>query len=179
MATRSGWRGGLAGAALLVVGILGAGGCAMAQPPGGETPPALVETVPVVRDRVYEEVRLTGTILPRRYTMVMGEVSGIVEQMHVDDGDFVQAGQPLVTLRSAPARCELEAARADLAQLVAELEELENGERPEVSRAREAELRDAKGRLVPAEEEEQRVRELLDSGSTSQSTYDTRRAELE
>lgn len=142
-------------------------------------PPALVETVPVVRDRVYEEVRLTGTILPRRYTMVMGEVSGIVEQMHVDDGDFVQAGQPLVTLRSAPARFELEAARADLAQLVAELEELENGERPEDIRAREAELRDAKARLVLAEEEEQRVRELLDSGTTSQSTYDTRRAELE
>jgi RND family efflux transporter MFP subunit len=109
----------------------------------------------------------------------MSEVSGLVEKLLVDDGDLVAEGQPLVLLRSAPTQFSLDQARAELAQQQAELDELVNGERPEDIRAREADLMDAKARLVLAEDEEKRTKDLLDSGSTSQSAYDVRRADLD
>ena len=66
-------------------------------PAAAQKPPPVAavtaETVPVVR-----EVRLTGTVTSPRVASVSTSVAGLVKQVHVDSGDRVEAGAPLVSL---------------------------------------------------------------------------------
>lgn len=50
-------------------------------------------TAPIVR-----EVRLSGTVTSPRVASVSASVAGLVERVHVDSGDRVEAGAPLVAL---------------------------------------------------------------------------------
>lgn len=54
---------------------------------------AAAERAPIVR-----EVRLTGTVTSPRVASVSVPVAGLVAQVHVDSGDRVAAGAPLVSL---------------------------------------------------------------------------------
>ena len=79
-----------------------------------EVPTALVETA-----RIERIVVATGTIEPERE--VRSRIAGIVEKIHVDDGDRVEPEQPLVEIEREllesqvrEAAASLEAARVEL-----------------------------------------------------------------
>ena len=78
------------------LGLAAAGLLAVVAVPAQEAPPvttAAAETAPIVR-----EVKLTGTVTSPRVARVSTPVAGLVEQVHVDSGDRVEAGAPLVSL---------------------------------------------------------------------------------
>jgi membrane fusion protein (multidrug efflux system) len=97
------------------------------------------------------------------------QVAGIVLSVHVDDTDFVKAGQPLVTLDHADAAVALEQAQAVLAQTVREVRTMYVGNATWMANIaqREAEVGRARSELARAEDDLARRASLIDSGAVS------------
>jgi len=95
---------------LLLFFIISWAGCipSWAQQP----PPAPVVVSPVLQRQVTESVVLVGTATPRVSSLFASEAEGLVEELFVDEGDFVRKGQVLARLRSSTLQIQLEAARA-------------------------------------------------------------------
>ena len=93
---------------------------------------------------------------------VTPQTTGTVLAIQADDTDFVQAGQPLVTLDPADARVALEQAEADLAQQVRQVRNLFAGRGAAAAQValREAELR-------RAEDDLKRRQSVADSGAVA------------
>jgi RND family efflux transporter MFP subunit len=110
-----------------------------AQPGGGATPVA----VEAVIERAVPEIRtFTGSVLPSKKSVVGSAVDGRVVKLLVDDGDWVDAGEPLAELRKATIQLEIAAAKAELQLRKYEFDELNNGSRPEeIEQAAAAEAR--------------------------------------
>ncbi|HZF82160.1 MAG TPA: efflux RND transporter periplasmic adaptor subunit, partial [Burkholderiaceae bacterium] len=100
---------GLAGAGL-AAGWLGRGGPAW-------------ETAPLVRADIDATVTAVGTLQPLRYVDVGAQVSGQVLRLHVQPGDRVDKGQLLVEIDPSVQRATVDAGRASLAGLRAQLAE--------------------------------------------------------
>ena len=72
----------------LVLQTLGCGGAEQALGP----------TAKVEKGRLERLVVATGTIEPIREVEVRPRIAGIIEKIHVDAGDSVEPGQPLVEI---------------------------------------------------------------------------------
>ena len=57
-----------------------------------------IQTSIVEMSPIFEEIPLTGSVMPRRESALSPEVDGLVSQIMVDEGDFVQQGDILVKL---------------------------------------------------------------------------------
>ncbi|QDV38619.1 efflux RND transporter periplasmic adaptor subunit [Tautonia plasticadhaerens] len=110
--------------------------------------PTPVASSTVVRSTVAEGRSFVGSVMPVRESTVGSTVEERVAEFLVDEGQRVEAGQPLVRLRTATLEIELAGAKAELEALRQEQAELENGTRPEeidrgrAELARTAALRD-------------------------------------
>ena len=86
---------------LLAVAAIGLAGCGGKQ--GGAAAPAASDiqvTTTVVQPVAWSDtVRALGTAHARESVTLTAKVSEIVDQVHFESGQHVQAGQPLVTLR--------------------------------------------------------------------------------
>lgn len=114
--------------AALVGGALAVPVASVQAQPGGATPVAVSKAV--VRD-VAAAQTFVGTVMPVKRAVVGSAVDGRVVEFRVKQGDSVAKGQPLAQLLTETLQHELNAARANLQLRQAELEELENGTRPE------------------------------------------------
>ena len=83
----------------------------------------------VKRGDIESTINATGTLEPRDYVEVGAQVSGQVKEIHIEEGDTVEAGQLLLDIdatvfetRVQNAEASLEGNRAQLQQLQAELE---------------------------------------------------------
>lgn len=97
-------------------------------PPGpgapGAGPPPIVEVVTVSTGRVVEITEAVGTTRALESVTVTAKVSGIVERILFEEGQFVQVGQELVRLDSAERQADLEAARAAIMTAQAQRNEI-------------------------------------------------------
>jgi len=75
-------------------------------------PPVPVKVAPVIQETVSEQITLVGTTEPIARSKVAAEISGLVEEFPVREGDFVEKGKVLVRLRSKDLRLHLKAAEA-------------------------------------------------------------------
>ncbi|MFT3803666.1 MAG: efflux RND transporter periplasmic adaptor subunit [Burkholderiaceae bacterium] len=83
-----------------------------AQPP---------QTVSVVRADIEAGITATGTLQPLRYVDVGAQVSGVILRLHVQPGDVVVKGQLLVEIDPSVQQAVVDAGRAALADLRAQL----------------------------------------------------------
>jgi HlyD family secretion protein len=120
---------------------------------GGGDALELGPTASVERQRIERIVVATGTVEPEKEVEVRPRIAGIIETIHVDDGDTVEKGQPLVEI---------------------ERELLES----QVREARAA-LEDARVALRFAKIDLDRAEELERGGATSQQTHDDARSRFE
>lgn len=103
-------------------------------------------------------------------------VAGRLLEMHVDEGDAVEAGQRLATLDAKPYREALAVAEARVAQAQANLAKLESGTRPqEIERSR-AQVREAEAAYANALSDFERQSGLFESGASSRKAADAARA---
>lgn len=107
-----------------VAALLSAAACQ----PAGNAPAASASAMPPVpvqvavaeqRDvpRIIEAV---GSVQPLRGVAVKSQVDGVIARIHFNEGDHVNAGDPLVTLDRRPLENSLRIARAELANARAE-----------------------------------------------------------
>lgn len=77
-------------------------------------PPASVLTTTVNAEKVQERRRVTGSLRAVRRARVAAREAEAVIEVHIDEGDTVKAGAPLVTLDDRRIRTELVQARANV-----------------------------------------------------------------
>jgi RND family efflux transporter MFP subunit len=112
-----------------------------------QAPPATpVHTVPVKEGLVHQQVSVIGTTEAVRKSTVAAEVSGRVETLHIKEGDFVKKGTPLVDLSRTDTELKLKGAVAGSGAI--------------------------KARLVLAEKELVRVKNLKTTNSVAAKQYD-------
>lgn len=102
-----------------------------------------------------------GYIVAHHKIQVTPKVMGKVDWIGVEKGDQVKAGQIIVRFEDAEYRAQYEQARGNLATLLAQLEELENGSRPEEIARAAADLSQAKADLENARVNLERVKGLF------------------
>jgi RND family efflux transporter MFP subunit len=116
-------------------------------------PPVSVTTVVAQQRDFPVTVRATGTVAPLSSVDVKSQVSSVVTQVHVKEGQFVRAGEPLFTLDTRTDQANMGKAQAQLAK-------------------DQATLADAQRQL-------ERSRDLLARGFVSQGAVDTAQANVE
>lgn len=100
----------------------------------------------VVERDVTNTQSFVGTVAPVKRALVGSAVAGRVIEVPIEEGDRVKAGQPLAQLLTETISLEIAQAEGELALRQAELEELENGSRPEEIAQAEAVMHAARSR---------------------------------
>jgi RND family efflux transporter MFP subunit len=98
--------------------------------------PAAVEVERVRTEEVAAGQEFVGTIVPIRTAVIGSAVDGRVIEFPINEGDRVEANQPLAQLLTETIGLELQAAAAQLLLRQQELDELERSHPAEVEQAR-------------------------------------------
>jgi membrane fusion protein, multidrug efflux system len=103
---------------------------AAAAPSGGpgnteSAPVSLVTLASVLRQDVPVTVSVNGTVMSLNSVDVRPQISNMVQKVHVKEGQFVRAGEPLFSLDDRADRANLEKARAQQQRDLALLADLE------------------------------------------------------
>jgi RND family efflux transporter MFP subunit len=92
---------------------------------GGAKAATLVTTATAVRRDVPVTVEVNGSVVSLNSVDVRAQVSNIVKKVHVKEGQFVRAGEPLFSLDDRADRANLEKAKAQQQRDQATLADLE------------------------------------------------------
>ncbi|HSG99815.1 MAG TPA: efflux RND transporter periplasmic adaptor subunit, partial [candidate division Zixibacteria bacterium] len=145
---------GAVGAVAVLYGFNGKAG------PGDETP--RYKEFVVSRGQFRVDVSATGIVQPIDRVEIKSKASGRIEELPIEEGDFVKAGELICRLDKTDVQAELDQARADLDIAEAELKQAENTFRrrkqlfekglisEEELDQTELQLAQAKGRMVRA-----------------------------
>jgi HlyD family secretion protein len=109
-----------------------------------------VQTASVTRETLLVTVTASGRIEPAKRVGLTFGISGRVDDVLVEVGDAVAAGDVLARLDSEQLMLQVEQAEAALDSAAARLAQLQAGPRPEEVAAAEAELEAAEARLSTA-----------------------------
>ncbi|MDA0588832.1 MAG: efflux RND transporter periplasmic adaptor subunit [Planctomycetota bacterium] len=123
--------------------------------------PASVAVSPIVERDLAAGQTFVSTIMPYKSATIGSAVDGRVADFPVNEGDAVKKGQPLAQLLTATIELELKAEEAELTFGKAELEELENGSRPEEIEQASAVMLAAKAAMDYQQTRRKRLNELF------------------
>ncbi len=93
-----------------------ASSASMAPGPAASAPPVVVTTVRAQKRDVPVTVEATGTVTPENAVDIKPQVNSVVTRVHVKDGQFVRAGEPLFTLDARADEANLAKLRAQMAR---------------------------------------------------------------
>lgn len=80
----------------------------------GDNKPAGPGEVTVERRTIVDKALAVGTIDPETEISVKSKVSGVVQKLYVDIGDYVRVGEPLLEVKPDPTPLELVEAKRDV-----------------------------------------------------------------
>ena len=160
--------------AILSCFILGSASCSKTSGKavdGGSPRPISVRVLPVELKQTRRNVESVGSLFPLDEVTVSSEVEGRVEQVLVDVGDHVSAGQTIVKVVPTELQLTLDQQRASLQQARARLGLSENGE--DFKEVRSApEVKKAAADLADAEQKYLRAKTLLEQGLLPKQSFD-------
>jgi HlyD family secretion protein len=113
-----------------------------------------------------------ATVYPLERAYVRAPVHGIVAEVHVGEGDLVEAGAPLVRLDDREYSFELRKAEAELQRLRSNLEKNTKGSRPEEIKRAEAQVKTRASDVQFAAKNLTRMQKLLNDGVVSPAQRD-------
>jgi multidrug efflux pump subunit AcrA (membrane-fusion protein) len=155
-----------------VIALAGTGAWyALTRPASSVAPPTAV----VTRRDLSATVTATGTIkaMVGAEVRVGARIPGRVDQLAVQVGDRVKAGQVIARLEQDDLRASVEKARADLAAAEAKLATVRNGARPQEIQSAEAALRQAEANQLLAQVNLDRYRQLYQDGGIALQQVDS------
>lgn len=149
----------------------------LAQSAQGQNAPTVQRTVPVrtqvvPRGDVSRTFSALGTIRPKQETAIIADVPGRVRQLHVEIGDWVEAGDLVVSLDDQELRIQADQAEAALKAAQANLARLKAGARPAEIEQVEAQVRQARANFEQAEIQFERVQALYETGAATRADLD-------
>ena len=145
---------------------------AAAGPPGGGRPPARVYVEIAEVQQVTPRTIVTGTVIPKRTSMVASGADGKVNKLLVREGDTVEEGQELSILNQVTTDLGISEAEQVLEMRKQEWEELNNGSRPEEISKAIADVGAAKSAVDAALIRLNRQRELEQNQAVNQDELD-------
>nr|WP_315233291.1 efflux RND transporter periplasmic adaptor subunit [uncultured Albidiferax sp.] len=92
-----------------------------AAPASAASPPVTVSTVPAQQRDLAVVLKATGTVTPLTSVDVKAQVTSVVAKVHIEEGQFVKAGQLMFTLDARTDEANVAKARAQLAKDTATL----------------------------------------------------------
>ncbi len=101
---------------LVAVGAIGAAALAGSMVLGGDKVPEF-QTASVTRGDLQVTISASGKVQPKNYVDVGAQVSGQLEQFHIEVGDKVEKGALLAEIDETRAAAQVEADRAQLKEL--------------------------------------------------------------
>lgn len=153
--------------------VLSVCGCGKQHPVEAkqDASPITIQVAPVTVRQVQRAVESVGTLFPYDESVISAEIDGRVDQVKVDLGDHVTAGEIMVHISDEEQRYLLTQNEAQLRQSLERLG-LKN-ENDKIKDIRDApDPRRAQADLVDAEQRHKRARSLVDQGIASQSDLD-------
>lgn len=138
-----------------------------------QAPSAPVMVAPIVEHDIAAHKPFVGTIMPIKHAILGSAVDGRVIEFNYEEGDRVENGAAVAQLLTNTIELQRQAAAAELDVRQAELEEVQNGTRPEEIKQMEARMRAAEARVRYLNARRDRAVELYDKrGVTSKEVRD-------
>jgi len=113
-----------------------------------------------------------GKILAMDEVTLTPKMGGIVEEVLVNEGDRVKAGQVIIKLEQKDIISQLNQAQAAYDAAMAQLSSLENGQMPQQIAQLESAVNQAEANFKNAKENFERMKELLEKGAISQQQFE-------
>ncbi|MBD0334760.1 MAG: efflux RND transporter periplasmic adaptor subunit [Cyanobacteria bacterium Co-bin13] len=174
------WLLGLAAAGLVVTGT-GTALVLRSRPPEYDV---AALTVPVAEEALTVRITASGNVQPVQTVNLSPKTSGILEELYVEQGESVTAGQLIARMNNEDIRAQLRQNQAAVAEAEAQLQEVLRGSRTgEVGQAQaavnaaEAQVRDAEARLSLAQDQLSRNQQLFERGAISETELENARRE--
>jgi multidrug efflux pump subunit AcrA (membrane-fusion protein) len=139
---------------------------AVAQPQGKQ--PKAIETVALSKGEATRQIQLLGQVESREQATIRTQTAGIVQQILVEPGDRVTRGATIAILDDSDQQLAVAEAKARLAEERSNLARLEVGTRPEIIAQRQAAVRSTSAREEEAQDNLDRLRNLVKEGAFSQ-----------
>lgn len=113
--------------ALLFLGAVGGSGYLLYK--RSQKPPVVFRTEAPVRSTILKKAVATGAVVPRQEVAIKPQVSGILDQLHVEAGQLVKAGDLVARVRVVPNMVNLNSAqsRVERAKIALEQAEADHG----------------------------------------------------
>jgi len=160
--------------ATLSCSVLGFGSCSKTdgkQVDASAARTVSVHALPVDQKQIRRNVEAVGSLFPLEEVTVSSEVEGRVEQVLVDVGDHVTAGQTIVKVVPTELQLTLDQQRASLQQARARLGLPDNNEEFKDVRTA-AEVKKAAADLADAEQKYVRAKTLFEQGLLPKQSFD-------
>jgi HlyD family secretion protein len=136
-------------------------------------------TTPAAIEPLTVRVTASGTVRPVQTVNLSPESAGILEELFVEQGDRVEAGQLIARMNSRDTAAQVQQNQAAVAEAEAALADLRQGSRrDEIAQAEaaveanRAQVRDAEARLALATSDLARRQQLFDRGAVAQTDLD-------
>ena len=112
---------------------------------------------------VRRTIEASGNVAAFELSSVSSQASGLrVEEILVEEGDIVKAGEVMARLNDSKLQAQLKQAEASIAETKARLSELQAGARPQVIAQAKATVRSAQGGVEQAKANLQRAEQQLE-----------------
>ncbi|MDD3896549.1 MAG: efflux RND transporter periplasmic adaptor subunit [Candidatus Peribacteraceae bacterium] len=115
------------------------------------SPPEYI-TETAVRGDLQQVVEGVGVVISEKDIKLQFPITGLVDKVHVQEGDRVEKGQELARLRSSGLSADVNAAAAQVASAQANLAKMVEGTRPEEIAVTEASVQNKRASLEAARE---------------------------
>ena len=109
-------------------------------------------TTTAVRGDLEQVVEAVGEVISERDLLLQFPITGVVEEVNVEEGDSVEAGQELARLRSSGLAADVQSARGQVQSAQADLSKALEGTRPEEIAVTEASVENKRSSLAAAQE---------------------------
>lgn len=134
---------------------------------------------PVVMDIIKKTVA-TGAIRPRKEIQVKPQVSGVVDEIYVEEGQIVKKGQNLARIKLVPSEVNINTAKSNVELARLRLRDA----RRELARQKELnqqklDVEEARASYENAKQEEERQRGLFEEGVISEQEYNRFKLDLQ
>ncbi|MEO2045519.1 MAG: efflux RND transporter periplasmic adaptor subunit [Pirellulales bacterium] len=136
------------------------------------SPPAPVKVMTVRLGPIAATIHSIGSVVPVDESVVASSLPGVVIEMPVRDGQYVERGELLAQLREKTLSIRLQEARALLHQREQELEQFKNGYRQEEIQQAEARLKSAEAESKYAARRAARAEKLQEQTAISEEQSD-------
>lgn len=133
------------------------------------------ETTDIIKKTVA-----TGAIRPRKEVMVKPQVSGVVDEIYVEEGQLVTKGQKLARIKLVPSEVNINTAKSNVELARLRLQESKRElERQRNLNKQQLDVEEARASFENAKREEARQRGLFEEGVISEQDYNRFRLDLE